>query len=568
MGTDLARFADAIPLVAHAAARDAAFPLPALNQRVQLVSTGEVQRWDGAEWRTVTAGPTSLVPAGRAAGLTSAQYLANNAVVNVRDFGAVGDGVANDAPAIQAAIDAASNNNINLAGEVFIPTGKYRCTSPLLLPKQFVKIRGAGVYSTELYFDINSSADYIARAQTEYLRTVISDFRIIGAPTATGGGLNLDGPLEVYQSEFKRLQIESGGAAIYGQRVFSTKFEQLYGSSTLDHIFKVHCGNTVAWRHCYAMSCPAGKAGYRLSGNIHLDTCNGLNAGGWWGIFGSNPTLADGYQNDFPAIGVAYPVIELVNCNLEEFSAGGVYINQSYHLCEIRGGKMDRNPLSTAFHSFVHARFGSTGVGRPIRLAPGYVFLGAGNPNGGAGLVGAYLITGGGAIFEDVTGQFAQGGVTKFRDTAAGVWYPLPSPGYTSDVFGDSARYYNGLAARRLSVNVVRYPALALTPGAAVNAVLDVTGYTKVELTPSGAYSVARATFTATAGTGAVGDTGRNGELVIEAGNGNVTIVHNFGSGDGFRLKAGAAKTLAQGEIIRFMRSANYQPGVAGWVEV
>lgn len=58
-----------------------------------------------------------------------------DAVFNVRDFGAVGDGVANDTAAIQRAIDAASAGRyapIAPQSEVLIPAGTYRCGSLFL----------------------------------------------------------------------------------------------------------------------------------------------------------------------------------------------------------------------------------------------------------------------------------------------------------------------------------------------------------------------------------------------------------------------------------------------------
>jgi hypothetical protein len=62
--------------------------------------------------------------------------------VSVKDFGAVGDGVANDTAAIQAAIDSISfttwqGSNAAMwakgGGTVYFPPGKYRITSTLLV---------------------------------------------------------------------------------------------------------------------------------------------------------------------------------------------------------------------------------------------------------------------------------------------------------------------------------------------------------------------------------------------------------------------------------------------------
>ena len=52
-------------------------------------------------------------------------------VHDVRAYAAVGDGVTNDAPAIQAAIDAATAAG---GGIVFVPRGSWRCGSGLVLP--------------------------------------------------------------------------------------------------------------------------------------------------------------------------------------------------------------------------------------------------------------------------------------------------------------------------------------------------------------------------------------------------------------------------------------------------
>lgn len=59
--------------------------------------------------------------------LTKVSYsMIDGAVVNVRDYGAVGDGVADDTAAIQAAIDATAN-----LGTVFFPKGTYKITDTI-----------------------------------------------------------------------------------------------------------------------------------------------------------------------------------------------------------------------------------------------------------------------------------------------------------------------------------------------------------------------------------------------------------------------------------------------------
>ena len=55
--------------------------------------------------------------------LTKVSYsMIDGAVVNVKDFGATGDGTTNDTVAIQAAIDSLAATG----GTVFFPTGTYR----------------------------------------------------------------------------------------------------------------------------------------------------------------------------------------------------------------------------------------------------------------------------------------------------------------------------------------------------------------------------------------------------------------------------------------------------------
>jgi len=97
----------------------------------------ELYAWNGLAWETST-GFNEFTPF-LSTGSTTPRNLATRMadVVNVKDFGAVGDGVADDTAAIQAAINSISS------GEVFIPKGTYLVTSPIVT-KNLIIIRGNG----------------------------------------------------------------------------------------------------------------------------------------------------------------------------------------------------------------------------------------------------------------------------------------------------------------------------------------------------------------------------------------------------------------------------------------
>ena len=80
------------------------------------------------------------------------------AVLNVRDFGAIGDGVNDDTSAIQSAIDAAIPTlNNGEARSVFFPVGEYLITSPLNLTADDGTINRRGI---RLFGEVSGSGDY------------------------------------------------------------------------------------------------------------------------------------------------------------------------------------------------------------------------------------------------------------------------------------------------------------------------------------------------------------------------------------------------------------------------
>lgn len=87
------------------------------------------------------------------AGLDTPFTLPEN-TVNVNDFGALGNNIANDAPAIQAAINAVSASG----GLVYFPAATYLLQAELHLPSG-VSLQGAGANNTQLRFDLANSGN-------------------------------------------------------------------------------------------------------------------------------------------------------------------------------------------------------------------------------------------------------------------------------------------------------------------------------------------------------------------------------------------------------------------------
>lgn len=88
--------------------------------------------------KSANANIDTWLPAGRTVANMPA-YLANNAVFNVKDFGAVGDGIADDTAVIQAVITAAAS----AGGVILLPVGSYLVTTPLILSGG-ITLQGSG----------------------------------------------------------------------------------------------------------------------------------------------------------------------------------------------------------------------------------------------------------------------------------------------------------------------------------------------------------------------------------------------------------------------------------------
>ena len=99
-------------------------------------------------------------------------------IFNVKEFGAKGDGVANDTAAICAALAAADKNG---GGIVFLPWGTYRLTNYFVIPERTI-LRGAGRDATVLQWPVDepkTRADFSPCAAYGVARYAVEDLTMI-----------------------------------------------------------------------------------------------------------------------------------------------------------------------------------------------------------------------------------------------------------------------------------------------------------------------------------------------------------------------------------------------------
>jgi hypothetical protein len=164
-----------------------------------------------------------------------------NARVYPQWWGARGDGAADDAPAIQAAIDAASHPaldpfewNQGVGGTVALPRGVYRIASPLFVRGDAVHLEGQGVHTTAIRADLDAGRDAITVGDgTGAGRNVVLSGFTLYAP---GTGRFRDGVVIDGASWPVLRDLSVSYAARYGFRIRGT----LHGN--LVHLRARQCG--------------------------------------------------------------------------------------------------------------------------------------------------------------------------------------------------------------------------------------------------------------------------------------------------------------------------------------
>lgn len=144
---------------------------------------------------------------------TGTAFITTDGLIDVRTYGAVGDGVANDTTAIQDAIDAASA--LPTKGTIYIPKGNYKITATLDFPADVGMVGDGGKNSIITAVDCDAiHVDYV----TGFQNVVFSNFGIEGSGGTTRTAFKNPGTLNeadiIYGLTLDKLLIRNFNIAV------------------------------------------------------------------------------------------------------------------------------------------------------------------------------------------------------------------------------------------------------------------------------------------------------------------------------------------------------------------
>lgn len=216
-----------------------------------------------------------LAAVGGAAALRTAPARAATATdkLNVLDYGAVGDGQADDTAAINAALSAAAATNGNT---VFVPPGTYKISAALQMS---TGIRLVGASRTASVINQTSTTAHALYALNQRYITV-RDLTLQGPGSGTGSGIFFDatnlGPASLDIQDLTILSF--GGDGMFLNTPITSTFSNIRcQASSGAYAFHTINGTSLVFSACYANG--PFRTGYYLDG-LHYSALLGCAADG------------------------------------------------------------------------------------------------------------------------------------------------------------------------------------------------------------------------------------------------------------------------------------------------
>lgn len=259
--------------------------------------------------------------------------------VNVRQFGAIGDGATDDTAAFTAALavaGAASTTGASMS--VDVPSGKF-LTGPLTIPHR-VTFRGAGVGATTLICKVGAAAGPFLSAASHAEMITIRDMRL------QGNSLNVSQTNVIQGVQLGGSWTYSGGTDEYSDarhRLLNVHIEYFTGDGVVDT--GTHHENVIAYVHTWQVkgngfnlgnddfvsNCSAADSqldGFLIAGNALVANCKS-----WWNgwyngtsfVTLSTTTTGNGFHI------TATSGATLSNCYAQDNGRAGFYFDGTFN---------------------------------------------------------------------------------------------------------------------------------------------------------------------------------------------------------------------------------------------
>jgi hypothetical protein len=217
-------------------------------------------------------------------------------VYNVMSYGAVGNGVANDTAAVQAAINAVPSTG----GVVWFPAGTYNLVTSALTLKSNLTMEGVGTLASIIK---QTTTTVSAMTGVDVTNLTIRNLQIQGPASGSGNGIILTRSAEpnVRYIRMDNVYIRQfGNDGLQISNCIVSKFDQVTSENNGRHGFYLHgvvagaAGTSVAMDACYAntntltgfnfynmvYSVLSGCASEGQPTNYLIDTCQGMELSG------------------------------------------------------------------------------------------------------------------------------------------------------------------------------------------------------------------------------------------------------------------------------------------------